>query len=175
MSFLSVAAILLFSISIPAAMPSKKTTSKAPTAAEAEKFIGEVETRLFALSTDASRAGWVQSTYITDDTEILAAQASERLISATAQWAKEAVRFDGVKLPPELTRKIRLLKLALTLAAPEDPKEAEELTRITAAMAGMYGKAKYCPEGKEKCLDLEEITRIMANSRDEKELLDVWR
>jgi peptidyl-dipeptidase A len=175
MSFLSVAAILLFSVSLPAVMPAKKSAAKPPTAAEAEKFIGEVETRLFALSTDASRAGWVQSTYITDDTEILAAQASERLISATARWAKEAVRFDSVKLPPELARKIRLLKLALTLAAPEDPKEAEELTRITAAMEGMYGKAKYCPEGKDKCLDLEEITRIMAASRDEKELLDVWR
>src|SRR5438105_9478326 len=164
---LAVAGLLLWTPLFSTAMPSKKTTSKAPTAADAEKFIGEVETRLFALSTDASRAGWVQSTYITDDTEILAAQASERLISATARWAKEAVRFDNVKLPTELARKIRLLKLALTLAAPEDPKEAEELTRITAAMEGMYGKAKYCPEGKDKCLDLEEITRIMANSRDE--------
>jgi peptidyl-dipeptidase A len=175
MSFLSVAAILLFSVSMPAAMPAKKTASKPPTAADAEKFIGEVETKLFALSTDASRAGWVQSTYITDDTEILAAQAAERLISATARWAKEAARFDGLKLPPELARKILLLKHALTLAAPEDPKESAELTRITAAMEGMYGKAKYCPEGKDKCLDLEEITRIMAASRDEKELLDVWR
>jgi peptidyl-dipeptidase A len=156
-------------------MPAKKIAPKPATAAEAEKFIEEVETKLFSLAADASRAGWVQSTYITDDTEILAAQASERLISATARWAKEAARFDRVKLPPDLTRKILLLKLALTLAAPENPKEAEELTRITAAMEGMYGKAKYCPEGKDKCLDLEEITRIMAASRDEKELLDVWR
>jgi peptidyl-dipeptidase A len=175
MTFLRFSGIGLAAAFLLSAMPAKKSASKPPTAAEAEKFIGEVETKLFALSADASRAGWVQSTYITDDTEILAAQASERLISATARWAKEAARFDGVKLSPELARKIRLLKLALTLAAPEDPKEAEELTRITAAMEGMYGKAKYCPEGKDKCLDLEEITRIMATSRDEKELLDVWR
>jgi peptidyl-dipeptidase A len=173
--FLTFAGLGLAAAFLLSAMSAKKSASKPPTAAEAEKFIAEVETRLFALSTDASRAGWVQSTYITDDTEILAAQASERLISATARWAKEAVRFDSVKLPPELARKIRLLKLALTLATPEDPKEAKELTRITAAMEGMYGKAKYCPPGKDKCLDLEEITRIMANSRDEKELLDVWR
>src|SRR6266567_4619551 len=172
---LAVAGLLLWTPLFSTAMPAKKSAAKPSTAAEAEKFIADVETRLFALSTDASRAGWVQSTYITDDTEILAAQASERLISATARWAKEAARFDGVELSAELARKIRLLKLALTLAAPQDPKEAEELTRITAAMEGMYGKAKYCPEGKDKCLDLEEITRIMANSRDEKELLDVWR
>jgi Oligoendopeptidase F len=49
------------------------------------------------------------------------------------------------------------------------------LTRITAGMEGAYGKGKYCPPGKDKCLDLEEITRIMANSRDAAELLDVWR
>ena len=86
--------VLGFSGFLPAAMPAKKSVATPPTAAEAEKFIAEVETKLFALSTDASRAGWVQSTYITDDTEILAAQASERLISATARWAKEAARFE---------------------------------------------------------------------------------
>src|SRR6266851_464039 len=175
MTFLRFSGVCLAAAFLLSAMPAKRSASKPPTAAEAEKFIEEVETRLFALSTDASRAGWVQSTYITDDTEILAAQGSERLISATARWAKEAARFDRVKLPEDLARKIRLLKLTLTLAAPENPKEAEELTRITAAMEGMYGKAKYCPEGKDKCLDLEEITRIMAVSRDEKDLLDVWR
>jgi len=167
--------VLGFSGFLPAAMPAKKSASKPPTSAEAEKFIGEVETKLFALADDASRAGWVQATYITDDTEILAARANERMISATARWAKEAARFEGLKLPAEVARKIQLLKISLTLAAPEDPKEAEELTRITAGMEGMYGKGKYCPEGKEKCLDLEDITRIMAKSRDEKELLDVWR
>ncbi len=45
---------------------------------------------------DASRASWVQSTYITDDTEILAAQANEKLIAATAAVAKKASRFDGL-------------------------------------------------------------------------------
>ena len=40
-------------------------------------------------------------------------------------------------------------------------------------MEGMYGKGKYCPpEG--KCLDLEDITKIMATSRDAKQLLEVW-
>jgi peptidyl-dipeptidase A len=175
LQILSWLGVLGFSGFLPAAMPAKKSAPKPSTAAEAEKFIGEVEMKLFALSTDASRAAWVQSTYITDDTEILAAQAAERLIAATARFAKEAARFDRLKLSEDLARKIRLLKLALTLAAPEDPKESAELTRITAAMEGRYGKAKYCPEGKDKCLDLEEITRIMANSRDEKELLDVWR
>jgi peptidyl-dipeptidase A len=159
------------------AVPAKKTSpaGKPATVAEAKAFLDEAEAKLLALATDAGRAAWVQSTYITDDTEILAAQANERLIAATVAYAKKATRFDGLKLPADLARKIKLLKLSLTLAAPSDPKESEELTRITAGMEGAYGKGKYCPPGKDKCLDLEEITRIMANSRDAAELLDVWR
>ncbi len=156
------------------AVPAKKKAAPAP-AAGAKAFLDGAEKKLLALSTDAGRASWVQSTFITDDTEILAAQANERLIAATIAYAKEATRFDKVKLPADLARKMKLLKLSLTLAAPSNPKESEELTRITAAMEGAYGKGKYCPPGKEKCLDLEDITKIMANSRDPAELLDVWR
>jgi peptidyl-dipeptidase A len=69
---------------------------------------------------------------------------------------------------------MKLLKLSLTVATPSDAKESEELTRIIASMEGTYGKGKYCPEPN-KCLDLEDITRIMATSRNPKELLDAWR
>jgi peptidyl-dipeptidase A len=148
---------------------------KAPTVAEAKKFVDDAEAKLFALSVEASRAGWVQSTYITDDTEILAAKANERAINAGVEYAKKAVRYDKLKLPPELARKMLLLKLGLTLAAPSDPKESEEVTRIAASMEGTYGKGKYCPQGKDKCLDIQEITKIMAQSRDAAQLLDVWR
>jgi peptidyl-dipeptidase A len=71
-----------------------------------------------------------------------------------------------------------LLKLALTLAAPADPKESAEVTRLAASLAGTYGKGKYCPpenkSGKQKCLDIEDITRIMANSTNPAELLEAW-
>ncbi|MGE5648382.1 MAG: M2 family metallopeptidase [Acidobacteriota bacterium] len=149
---------------------------KPPTPAEAKAFMDKVERTLLELSTNAGRAEWVKSTYITGDTEILAAQADERAIAATVEFAKQATRFDKLKLSPELARKFKLLKLSLTLAAPADPKEAAELTRIVASMEGVYGRGKYCPGGDQsKCLDLEEITRIMANSRDANQLLDVWR
>jgi peptidyl-dipeptidase A len=173
----SVAGALLSSAVSSAAMPEKSAPSareKAPTAAEAKVFVTEAETNLLPLAVEASRAGWVQSTYITDDTEALAAKANERLISAGVEYAKKAVRYDSLKLEPDVARKMKLLKLGLTLAAPADPKEAEEVTRLGAAMEGEYGKGKYCPE-KDKCLDLEEITKIMAESRDVAQLLDVWR
>lgn len=131
------------------------------------------------LSEEASRAQWVQSTYITGDTEILAAQAGEKLASAAAELAKKAARFSAVKLPADLKRKMMLLKVGITLPAPADTKLSEELSRITTGMESTYGRGKYCPPGAPataaKCLDLEEITRITATSRDPQQLLDVWK
>ena len=155
--------------------PAAPARGKAPTVAEAKAFADEAEARLFELSLEASRAGWVQSTYITDDTEALAAKANERAINAGVEYAKKAVRYDVPKLSAETARKLAILKNGLTLAAPSDPKESEEVTRIAAAMEGEYGKGKYCPQGKEKCLDIQDITKIMAESRDAAALLDVWR
>ncbi len=146
-----------------------------PTIAEAEAFMDQAEAKLLDLSIAAGRADWVHATYITPDTEILAAQADERQIAATVAFAKQAARFTGLVLPPDLARKMKLLKLSLTLATPSNPKESEELTRIVASLEGAYGRGKYCPGGQSKCLDLEDITRIMAASRDPAELLDVWR
>jgi len=160
----------------PAAVPEKTgpIRAQAPTAAEAKAFVDAAEAKLLELAVEASRAGWVQSTYITDDTEILAAKANERAINAGVEYAKQAVRFDKMKLPDDVARKLLLLKNGLTLAAPSNPKESEEVTRIAAAMEGEYGKGKYCPQ-KDKCLDLEDISKIMAESRDPAQLLDVWR
>ena len=151
----------------------KATPARPPTAEEAKKFVEDAEQHLLKLWVDQSRADWVKSTYITDDTEALAAQFADRSITAGVRYAKQATRFDKLKLPEETARKLKLLKLALTLAAPADPAESAELTRIAAAMEGTYGKGKYCPE-KDRCLDLEDISKIMATSRDARQLLDVW-
>lgn len=153
-----------------------------PGIADARAFLDKAEKELLDFSNNAGRAQWVQATYITDDTEILAAQATEKFISATVRLAKESKKFDGVALPEDLERKMKLLRVALTLPAPSNPQESEELTRIVTGMESTYGKGEYCPAGGaksgdsngDKCLDLTEITRIMAKSRDAKELQDVW-
>ena len=146
---------------------------KPATVEDATHFAGEAETKLLQLWIDQSRADWIKSTFITDDTEVLAAQAADRTLAATVQYAKDSVRFDKLTLSDETARKLKLLRLSMTMAAPSDPAERAELTRLSTAMEGAYGKGKYCPT-KGRCLDLEEITRIMASSRDAKELLDVW-
>ena len=141
---------------------------------EARKFIDDAEQKLLALGVEAGRADWVQATYITDDTEALSAKIDERAIAATVDYAKQAARFDGLQLDPVTDRKLKLLKLSLTIATPSDPQESEELTRIVAGMEGMYGKGKYCPGGPETCQDLEQLSKTLGESRDPKKLLDLW-
>jgi peptidyl-dipeptidase A len=141
---------------------------------EARKFINDAEQKLLLLGVDAGRADWIKSTYITDDTEAIAAKLDEKAIAAAVAYAKQATRFDGLKLDPTTARKLKLLKLSLTLATPADPKESEELTRIATSMEGTYGKGKYCPSGPASCKDLEELSKILAESRDPKELKDAW-
>ena len=102
-------------------------TAEAPTAADAKAFVEKAEEKLLAASIAAERANWVASNFITEDTELIAAEGNQRRMELAAGLAKEATRFDGLALDAEVARKLALLKLSLTLAAPADPKKSEEL------------------------------------------------
>ncbi|HEY6659722.1 MAG TPA: M2 family metallopeptidase [Pyrinomonadaceae bacterium] len=155
--------------------PNSRSTSASGSKEEAEKFIQDAEKRLLDLNIKAGRADWVKSTFITDDTEALAAEANENLIAATTELAEQARKYENLDLSPEAKRKLKLLKLSLTLPAPKDPAERNELTKIAAAMEGDYGKGKFCPEGdKGKCLSLPDLEEIIGTSRDPEELKKVW-
>ena len=140
---------------------------------QAKKFLQDAERQDLILSSEAQRADWVKSNFITDDTEALAAKADERVINAGVVWAKEAAKYKSTPLPEDLERKMLLLRNGLTIATPANPKESEELTRIVASMEGTYGKGKYCPQP-DKCLDLGDLEKILSESRDPKRLLDAW-
>jgi peptidyl-dipeptidase A len=145
-----------------------------PTVQDAKRFLDEAEAKLLVLTTEAGHADWVHENFITFDTETLSATADERAIAEGVRLAKGATRFDHLKLPPDMARKMTLLKLGLTLAAPSDPKESAEVTQLAAKLDGVYGKGKYCPDDKKPCLDVEGVTRILANSTDARELLEAW-
>jgi len=145
-----------------------------PSPADAKTFIDDAEQKLLALGVEAGRADWIKSTYIIDDSEIVAAKLNERAISATVDYAKQSTRFDGLSLDPVTARQLKLLKLSLTIATPSDPKEAEELTRIVAGMEGAYGKGKYCPGGPETCEDIVALGKFMGDNRDPRQLQDAW-
>ena len=146
------------------------------TVADADRFLTEVNDTILKIGTESAQASWVYSTYITPDTEALNARASQVFIDAVARFAKEAAKFDEVEVPTEQRRQLQLLKLSLELVTPSDPREAEEVTKLATAMEAAYGKGKWCrePDKPATCLDIEQITEIMATSRDEKQLRDVW-
>jgi peptidyl-dipeptidase A len=163
------AALCLASLAAALTACAPKTTPE-----DARKFTGEAEQKLLALNVDSGRADWIKSTYITDDTEAVDAKLDERAINAQVEYAKQATRFDGLSLDAPTARKLKLIKTSLTLATPQDPKESEELTRIATSLEGTYGKGKYCPSGPDSCQDIEQLTTVMAESRDPKQLLDAW-
>lgn len=171
--------LALFVLPLIAAPAKKKmTTQSKPTAAEAAKFVREAEAKLAAVNVEQQRAAWVAENFITFDTQILSAQASEKQINLGVDLAKKAARFDHVAgLPYDVRRKLDLIKLSLTTPGPSDPKKTAEMAKIAAEMDAMYGAGKYCPPGAtgEQCLDVEAITKIMQTSRDPEKLLEVWR
>lgn len=143
------------------------------TTAGAEALVDDINSEMLDQVIGLSRAQWVQSTYITEDTEALAAEAYDDYLGQAMEYARATTKFDGVEVPEAVGRQMRILKTSMALPAPADPGERSELTQIATAMESAYGKGKYCPEGGE-CRDLGELSKIIASSRDPKELLEAW-
>ena len=157
-----------------AAVAAVPAAAKTPTVADARAFVERAESELQELNVAASRAAWVHDTHITEDTEKLAAHADEAYSAKVAVLGAEARRYEGLNLPADLRRKIMLLKLSVSAPSPKDPKERRELSEIAAWMAGEYGKGKWC-RTPNKCLTLNDMEDILRESRDPKELLEVWK
>ncbi len=148
--------------------------SGAPTPEEAARFVADAEARLLAAWIRAERAAWVQANFITEDTQAIAAEAQAELLRLTGDLARRTARFDGLELPAELRRKLTRIKLSLPLAAPPDPEAATELARIGSRLEATYGKGRWCPGEGRDCLDLGQLSRILATSRKPDELLEAW-
>jgi peptidyl-dipeptidase A len=164
-----------FAISI-AALAGCQASTAAPTAADAKQFLDEVEGTFSRLSLEANRAGWVAQNFITVDTEAMDARATQAISDAASRFAKQAVRFDSIEVPADQRRQLNLLKVSLVLATPSDPKESEELTGLVSSMRGVYGRGKWCPDPakQDACMNIDDITKLLAKSRNEKEVRAAW-
>jgi len=155
------------------AAPAQQAT--APTVDEARQFTDGAEKELLDLWIKDGRADWVQATFITDDTEKMAADADEAVANATAELAQKARRFEGMNLPDDVARKLKLIKFSVSIPAPRDKALSAELAQTNASLSSDYGKGKWCPDGPSaRCLNIDEISDILAKSRDPHELLDAW-
>jgi peptidyl-dipeptidase A len=152
-----------------------RNNSAGPTAAEAEKFISQAEARLLDLWIKDARASWLEENFITDDTEAISADADREVRAATLDLARQARRYENLTLPPDVARKFKLLKLSVEIPAPRDPAAQAELAKIAVSLDGDFGKGKWCPDDKpENCKDLQDLSKVLATSRDPQELLAAW-
>jgi peptidyl-dipeptidase A len=146
-------------------------TSEA-TADEAKAFVAKAEADLMKMSEYASRASWVMSNFITQDTEWLQAKANAEITTMASAYAKQAARFNTVQTDPVTRRKLDLLKRAIVLPAPARDGAAQELATISSRLDSTYSTGKFTHKGKPITLDdAEEIMRV---SRDPAELKAVW-
>ena len=144
-----------------------------PTAAE---FTKAAEETLIEHYYDGSRAAWVQSTYINEDTTALAARFGAEALTRAIDFAQEAATYDAASEADEVARKLNLLRGGLTLAAPADEAKIEELSQIATRMEAAYGSGKHCPDGPDTdtCRSLGDLEDVIDNSRDADALLDAW-
>lgn len=168
--------VVLMCLSMLACASERPQPSASATTEQARAFLANVDESLTRLAIAGNQAGWVAQTFITPDTEAIDARTNQEVIAAQARFAKESTRFDHVDVSPEERRQLNLLKLSLVMAAPADSQEAEELTRIASRMRASYGKGKFCPDSAkpDACLTIDDVTRIMASSREAAELKRVW-
>jgi peptidyl-dipeptidase A len=170
---------LLLSACEPVTTPSSEEATvepqaKGPSVEEAVTFVAAAEDRLAALGQNSERMAWVLANFITEDTEQLAAKASEQFTAAQVEIAAKAARFTGLEgLDYDTSRKLNILRSGIVIPAPSDAVKTAEQAEIGAKMNSLYGKGSYCrTEG--ECMALGELEEIMAHSREPDELLEAW-
>src|SRR3954470_2277254 len=146
------------------------SSSAAPTTAAAKSFLDTANATTLKLGIQQGQAGWVQQTFITDDTEAIAARANQAANEAGAKFAKQAVQYDSVQVAPDERRQLNLLKVALVLATPSDAKESDELSKIMARLESAYGKGKWCTDAAkpDSCKNIDDVSRILSTPGEEK-------
>lgn len=140
-----------------------------------DEFVVRANAELQESGHENAMAGWLQRTYISPDTEALAALADQRVQADFARLIDEARAYQGQELSEDAARAILQLKFGLAAPAPADPARRAEQAEIEARMLSTYSAGKYCPAGPDSCLNFEQLAARMADSRNPAELLDVWK
>ncbi|NLG76244.1 MAG: M2 family metallopeptidase [Xanthomonadaceae bacterium] len=140
----------------------------------ADAFVERVNREMAEQARELAAAAFTYATYINPDTEFLNAKANDRYLEYFTRAVEQAKAYEGEQLDPTAARALHLLKLGVAAPAPKDPQKRAQLSALSSKMEGMYGAAKYCPEGPESCKGQTELTQIMAESRNFEELLEAW-
>ena len=165
-SIAALAAALLIS-------PAMAQQAPAPTEAEADAFLAKVEKAMFDHSLISSRAAWINSTYISDDSDAVAAYFGAIGTTMTVDYALEAAKYATAPgLSVETKRRLDLLRTALTLPAPTMPGAAQQLNDLSTRLQSTYGKGKGTLNGQP--INGSDIEEKMGSSRNPQELKEMW-
>ncbi|HEY7799713.1 MAG TPA: M2 family metallopeptidase [Hyphomonadaceae bacterium] len=149
---------------------------KAPS--NATEFLAAAEKELSEFSDYAARVQWVNSNFITEDTDWLAARAGAEGTLLQVRLANDTKKYANAQLTPDQQRKMQILRAGIVMPSPspgtpeENEKIAQELSTITTNLQSTYGKGKFTIDGKE--LNIEQLSEIIAKSRDPKKIQQAW-
>jgi peptidyl-dipeptidase A len=144
-----------------------------PTAVDAKQFVDDTEKELFDFSIDAARIYWINSNFITDDTDALAAKVGAQGTTMSVEAAIEAAKFNDVKgLDAVTRRKLDKLRGGIVLPAPTTEGASTELNEIATKLNSAYGKGKGTLNGKE--INGSDIEAAMGTNRNPEELSEMW-
>jgi len=141
--------------------------------ADADAFVAKAEKELGDYSVLNNHAQWINNTFITDDTDTIAAEFGARGTELGVKYAKGAAKFDSIKgLSFDTRRKLDFLKQGLVLPAPDAPGAADELNRIATKLQSEYGKGKGTLKGQP--ISGSDIEEAMGKNRNPDELKEMW-
>ncbi|MEH6826502.1 MAG: M2 family metallopeptidase [Parasphingorhabdus sp.] len=173
----SIVAIATMALTTPASAKHHENDAMeatvAPTAADAKQFVDETEQQLFDFSIDAGRIYWINSNFITDDTDALAAKVGAEGTTMSVQAAIDAARFNDVAgLDAVTRRKLDKLRGGIVLPAPTTAGASTELNEIATKLNSAYGKGKGTLNGEE--INGSDIEAAMGTNRNPDELSEMW-
>jgi peptidyl-dipeptidase A len=170
-------AALAFALAVPTAALAEEAAPQAAaakaTAADAEAFVAAAEKEGFDYTVSASRVFWINSTYLTDDTNALAAEVGAKGTEMQVRFALEAAKYKDVPgLSEETRRKLDKLRGGIVLPAPTTEGAAAELNTIATELQSIYGKGKGTLDGKP--VSGSDIEAAMGDVRDPAKLKEMW-
>ena len=166
-------AALALVLAAPAAAQRKAGAPAAPTAQAADAFVAKTQADLKPIAIDAGRIAWVNATYITDDTDALAAKADANMNTLRVTAALEAAKFAKAPgLSAETERMLNIMRGGITLPAPTRAGAAERLATLSTQMASSYGKGRGMLKGQP--INGSDIEAAMGTNRNPAELKEMW-
>ena len=156
-----------------AATPVAAQDTTPPTSAAAKQYVDQAAVAYRDQNIRASRAEWVYSTYINDDTEALNAEQEANLTKMLVSNAGTAAKLaDAPGLDYDTNRILSRMRTLITTPAPTRAGAAEQVATLKGQMQGIYGKGKGTLNGQP--INGSDIEAAMGTSRNPAELKEMW-